>query len=101
MLIVNHYNIVICLYLTNVGFSLFTMAKNSEDALQIVEQILPMFQPDYTISLNVMANYEIVRDVPIVLNDVAYEDTYDAVLLKDELSCIHLTLQQRCIYMHL
>ena len=61
----------------NVGFSLFTMAKNSEDALQIVEQILPMFQPDYTISLNVMPNMEIVRDVPIVLNDVAYEDTYD------------------------
>ena len=61
----------------NVGFSLFTMAKNSEDALQIVEQILPMFQPDYTISLNVMPSMEIVRDVPIVLNDVAYEDTYD------------------------
>ena len=61
----------------NVGFSLFAMAKNSDDALQIVEQILPMFQPDYTISLNVMPNMEIVRDVPIVLNDVAYEDTYD------------------------
>ena len=61
----------------NVGFTLFTMAKNSEDALQIVEQILPMFQPDYTISLNVMPTMEIVRDVPIVLNDVAYEDTYD------------------------
>ena len=61
----------------NVGFSLFAMAKNSEDALQIVEQILPMFQPDYTISLNVMPTMEIVRDVPIVLNDVAYEDTYD------------------------
>ena len=61
----------------NVGFSLFAMAKNSEDALQIVEQILPMFQPDYTITLNVMPTLDIVRDVPIVLNDVAYEDTYD------------------------
>ena len=40
----------------NVGFSLFAMAKNSEDALQIVEQILPMFQPDYTVALNVMPN---------------------------------------------
>ena len=55
----------------NVGFSLFAMAKNSEDALQIVEQILPMFQPDYTISLNVMPTMEIVRDVPIVLNYVS------------------------------
>ena len=61
----------------NVGFTLFTMAKNSEDALQIVEQILPMFQPDYTVALNVMPNLGIVRDVPIVLNDVSYEDSYD------------------------
>ena len=61
----------------NVGFSLFAMAKNSEDALQIVEQILPMFQPDYTITLNVMPTLDVVRDVPIVLSDVAYEDTYD------------------------
>ena len=61
----------------NVGFSLFAMAKNSEDALQIVEQILPTFQPDYTVTLNVMPTLDIVRDVPIVLNDVSYEDTYE------------------------
>ena len=60
----------------NVSFTLFTMAKNSEDALQIVEQILPMFQPDYTVSLNVMPQLDIVRDVPIILNDVTYEDSY-------------------------
>ena len=62
----------------NVSFTLFTMAKNSEDALQIVEQILPMFQPDYTVSLNVMPQIDIVRDGPIILNDVTYEDSYDA-----------------------
>ena len=61
----------------NVSFTLFTMAKNSEDALQIVEQILPTFQPDYTITLNVMPTLEVVRDVPIVLGDVSYEDSYD------------------------
>jgi len=61
----------------NVGFSLFAMAKNSEDALQVVEQILPMFQPDYTITLNVMPQLDVVRDVPIVLADVSYEDSYD------------------------
>ena len=61
----------------NVGFTLFAMAKNSEDALQIVEQILPMFQPDYTVALNVMPSLDVVRDVPIVLSDVSYEDSYD------------------------
>ena len=36
-----------------------------------------MFQPDYTITLNVMPQLEVVRDVPIVLGDVSYEDSYD------------------------
>ena len=61
----------------NVNFSLFVMAKNSDDALQIVEQILPYFQPDYTITLNAIPDMQIVRDVPIVLNSVNYSDTYD------------------------
>ena len=61
----------------DVTFSLFVMAKNSDDALQIVEQILPFFQPDYTITLNSIPDMNIVRDVPIVLNSVNYTDTYD------------------------
>tara|TARA_R100000030_G_scaffold31191_2_gene22836 strand:+ start:623 stop:1435 length:813 start_codon:yes stop_codon:yes gene_type:complete len=61
----------------NIGFTLYCMAKNSDDALQIVEQILPYFQPDYTVTLNSIPSMEIVRDVPIILNDVSYEDSYD------------------------
>lgn len=61
----------------NVGFTLYAMAKNSDDALQIVEQILPYFQPDYTITLNAIPELDIVRDIPIILNDVTYEDSYD------------------------
>ena len=52
------------------------MAKNSDDALQIVEQILPYFQPDYTITINDMADMGIKRDVPIILSSVSYEDSY-------------------------
>ena len=36
----------------NMDFEMNIMAKNSDDALQIVEQILPFFQPDYTVTLN-------------------------------------------------
>ena len=61
----------------NIGFTLYAMAKNSDDALQIVEQILPYFQPDYTVTLNSIPEMEIVRDVPIILNNVSYEDSYD------------------------
>ncbi len=60
----------------NMDITLYAMAKNSDDALQIVEQILPFFQPDYTLTLNDMADMGIKRDVPIILNSVGYEDNY-------------------------
>ena len=60
----------------NLDFELFIMAKQSDDALQIIEQILPFFQPDYTVTINDMADMGIKRDVPIVLNSIGYEDSY-------------------------
>jgi len=60
----------------NLDFTLYVMAKNSDDALQVVEQILPYFQPDYTITINDMADMGIKRDVPIILGSVSYEDSY-------------------------
>ena len=35
----------------NIQFGLYAMAKNTEDALQIVEQILPFFTPDFTVTM--------------------------------------------------
>ena len=60
----------------NLNLQLYVMAKESDDSLQIIEQILPYFQPDYTLTINDMADMGIKRDVPIVLNSVAYEDNY-------------------------
>ena len=59
-----------------INFTLSILAKQANDGLQIVEQILPFFQPDYTLTLNDMADMGIKRDVPIILNDVGYEDNY-------------------------
>ena len=61
----------------NLEFELYIMAKQSDDALQIVEQILPYFQPDYALTINDMSDMGISRDVPIVLNSIGYEDSYD------------------------
>ena len=61
----------------NLDVELYIMAKNSDDALQIVEQILPYFQPDYTITINDMVDMGIKRDVPVVLNSINYEDNYE------------------------
>jgi len=60
----------------NIDIELYIMAKQSDDALQIVEQILPYFQPDYTFTINDQPDMGIKRDVPIILNSIAYEDTY-------------------------
>ena len=60
----------------NLELELYVMAKQSDDALQIVEQILPYFQPDYTITINDMSDMGIKRDVPIILGSVSYEDSY-------------------------
>ena len=61
----------------NLEFELYVLSKNSDDALQIVEQILPFFQPDYTLTVNDMADMGIKRDIPIVLNSISYEDDYE------------------------
>ena len=60
----------------NLDIELYAMAKQSDDALQIVEQILPYFQPDYTLTINDMVDMGIKRDIPIVLISVNYEDSY-------------------------
>ena len=60
----------------NVGIQLYAMAKQSDDALQIVEQILPYFQPDYTLTIKDMEDMGIARDIPIVLHSIQYEDNY-------------------------
>ena len=45
--------------------------------LQIVEQVLPFFQPDYTLTIKDMEDMGIqFRDIPIVLNSINYEDNY-------------------------
>ena len=61
----------------NMDFELVVMAKQSDDALQIVEQILPFFQPDYTITLNDNTAMGTTRDVPIILSNVTYADEYE------------------------
>ena len=60
----------------NIEFQLYILSKQSDDALQIVEQILPYFQPDYTVTINDNTDMGIKRDVPVVLNSISYEDDY-------------------------
>jgi len=60
----------------NISYSLNVFTATAEGGLQIIEQILPYFQPDYTVTVNAIPGLDIKRDVPIVLNNVNYEDSY-------------------------
>lgn len=61
----------------NLDISLYIYVKNQDDGLQIVEQILPYFNPDYNLTLNAMPPLDIKNDLPILLNNVSYEDDYE------------------------
>ena len=61
----------------NISMNLYVFTATAEDGLQIIEQILPFFQPDYTVTVNVVPDLGIKRDIPIVLGNIGYEDTYD------------------------
>ena len=61
----------------NITYKLFIFTATAENGLQIVEQIVPYFQPDYTVSINMVPDLGIKRDVPIIIGDIQYEDSYD------------------------
>ena len=61
----------------NLNFTLSVLAKNMSDALQITEQILPYFQPEYTVTMKMIDSMSDVRDVPIILNSVSMDDQFE------------------------
>ena len=61
----------------NWDFSLYVYVKNAEDGTQILEQILPFFTPEFTVTMNLVSSMSEKRDIPLVLNSVTSEDTYE------------------------
>jgi hypothetical protein len=62
----------------NIGMQLNILAKNQDDGLQILEQILPYFQPDYTVTIKPIDGWsDYKQDVPIILNTVSILDEYE------------------------
>lgn len=74
-----------------IGFQLNVYTKTQDDALQIVEQILPYFSPQYSLTIRPFADYsDIKEDVPITLNGITYSDAYEGAL--DQRRIIQYTL---------
>lgn len=58
-------------------FSMYILVKNANDGTRILEQILPFFTPDWTATLNLDSSMQHKYDIPIILDDVRCEDTYE------------------------
>jgi hypothetical protein len=61
----------------NFNITLSILARNSDDATRIVEQILPFFKPEWTTTINLIPDMGIKMDIPVVLRNIRYEDTYE------------------------
>ena len=61
----------------NIGFQLNIMTKLQDDSLQIVEQILPYFQPSFNLTVDLIESIGEKRDIPIVLDSVSFTDDYE------------------------
>jgi hypothetical protein len=61
----------------NFGFRLYVYVKNAEDGTKIIEQILPYFTPDFTASVNLIPEMDVTMEIPVIMNSVFQEDTYE------------------------
>ena len=66
----------------NIGFTLSIISKNQDDGLQILEQILPYFQPSYNLSIELIPEIGEVKDIIVNLDNIDYDDDYDGELDK-------------------
>jgi hypothetical protein len=64
----------------NFDFDLFILVKNAEDGTQILEQILPFFTPEFTVTVNTIPDMNIKADVPITLTSSSVADEYEGDL---------------------
>jgi len=61
----------------NIDFELSIYSKLSDDALQIIEQILPFFQPSFNITIDLVDSIGEKKDIPIIMNSIDFQDDYE------------------------
>ena len=69
----------------NFDFSLSIYVRNTEDGTQILEQILPFFTPDFSVTVDFIPLMDPKYDMPIILNSVSNETTYEGDMMETRL----------------
>lgn len=75
----------------NFEFSLSIYVRNIEDGTQIIEQILPFFTPDFTVSVDLVKEMDQKYDLPIILNSVSPEIDYEGDMVTTRFVVWNLT----------
>ena len=84
----------------NISFEVGILCKSQDDGLQILEQILPFFQPGFTLSIDLVKSIGEKRDIPMILNSITQQDDYEGdfatrralIYTLSSVSYTHLTL---------
>ena len=61
----------------NIGFELNILSKLNDDSLQVLEQILPYFQPHFNLTIDLVDSIGEKRDIPIILESIGFQDDYE------------------------
>jgi len=61
----------------NLKFRLYVYVKNAEDGTKIIEQILPFFTPEWTVTVRLIQEMNVTMDIPVILDDIGIEDSYN------------------------
>ena len=75
----------------NIDFELNVISKTNDESLEIMEQILPVFQPSFQMTIKLVDDMNDFRDVPIILNSVSYSDDYEGTF--DDRKITLITMQ--------
>lgn len=75
----------------NIDFELNVISKTNDESLEIMEQILPVFQPSYNMTIKLVDSMNDMRDIPIILNSVSYSDDYEGTF--DDRKITLITMQ--------
>lgn len=81
----------------NIDFSLYIMTKYSEDAVKVVEQIIPFFMPEWTTTVKLIDDLDPI-DVPLVLNGITNEELYEGSYEERKSILWTLNFTMKCWY---
>ena len=78
----------------NIDFELNVISKTNDETLEILEQIVPVFQPSYQMTIKLVDAMSDYRDIPIILNSISYSDDYEGTF--DDRKITLVTMQFTC-----